>query len=301
MNGAGSGYETAFQCAQAGIIGAGRVAQAFAAVLSPLSRSKPLLYGRSRAKVDATLAHLPEAQAADQLQQLSTICDLIIIAVSDDALANVVDALAQIAPFTRTPLIVHVSGRSGAAILEPLEHGGALTDALHPAMTFTGKPAIEARRMTSACFAVTGSSADASERAMALVEAIGGTPLIIAEEKRALYHAALCHAANHLVTLMAGAGQLLQPAGIAQQSPVLTPLVRAALENSLANGFDALSGPLLRGDVGTIERHLATLAQRQPDLLPAYRAMALGTVRELERKARDRTAELERLRAVLTT
>ncbi|WP_336970666.1 DUF2520 domain-containing protein [Sphingobium aromaticiconvertens] len=85
------------------------------------------------------------------------------------------------------------------------------------------------------------------------------------------------------------------------QYPSVKSLVRAALGNSLSSGFDALSGPLLRGDIGTIERHLTALAQHQPDLLPDYRAMALGTVRALERKAPDRKIELERLRAALTT
>jgi predicted short-subunit dehydrogenase-like oxidoreductase (DUF2520 family) len=103
------------------------------------------------------------------------------------------------------------------------------------------------------------------------------------EQHRTLYHAALCHAANHLVTLLAGASGALATAGVGDPQALLAPLVRAALDNSLDRGFAALSGPLLRGDRDTIADHLAALAQDDPALLPAYRAMALATLDAMER------------------
>ncbi len=117
----------------------------------------------------------------------------------------------------------------------------------------------------------------------------------IAEGHRALYHAALSHAANHLVTLLSGASDALRAAGADKPGALLAPLVRAALENSLARGFDALSGPLLRGDGDMIARHLAALARDCPGLLPAYRAMALATLDGLARAGKNPPPELRAL------
>jgi predicted short-subunit dehydrogenase-like oxidoreductase (DUF2520 family) len=179
-----------------------------------------------------------------------------------------------------------VSGRSGAAVLVPLAEAGAVTAAIHPAMTFTGDPVAEAARMAGARFAITAPDEAALARARAVVARLGGVAVAVPEEQRSLYHAALCHGANHLVTLIAGAGAALRAAGVAEPGALLGPLVRAALENSLAHGFDALSGPLMRGDAETVAGHVAALGRDCPAVLPAYRAMAGATVALLEAAGR---------------
>jgi len=268
---------TAFH--QIGIVGAGRVAQALALGLAPHSAKPLLLWARTLDKARA-VAH---TIAAPRLGDLARGCDIIAIAVSDDALADVAADLAAALPARGAPFIFHVSGSSGAAILDPLRSAGALTVAIHPAMTFTGDTRSEVQRMKQARFAVTGSSPEASDIAHQIVDRLGGVAVEIAEERRPLYHAALCHASNHLVTLMAGASHALAAAGVDDPAALLAPLVRAALENSLERGFAALSGPLLRGDERTVAGHLAALAADCPALLPAYRAMALATLDELGR------------------
>lgn len=264
---------------QIGIVGAGRVAQALALALAPHSAERPLLWARSLDKARA-VAH---AAAASRLGDLASDCDIIAIAVSDDALAAVVADLAVALSADAKPFIFHVSGSSGAAILDPLRGVGVLTAAIHPAMTFTGDARSEVARMAQARFAVTGSSPEAGKTARRIVGLLGGVAVEIAEERRPLYHAALCHASNHLVTLIAGGSRALTAAGVDDPAALLAPLVRAALENSLERGFAALSGPLLRGDERTIAGHLAALADHCPTLLPAYRAMALATLDELGR------------------
>jgi predicted short-subunit dehydrogenase-like oxidoreductase (DUF2520 family) len=264
---------------QIGIVGAGRVAQALALGLAPHSAKRPLLWARSRDKAHA-VAH---AVAAPRLADVTKNCDAIAIAVSDDALAAVAVELAAALPARAAPFVFHVSGSSGAAILDPLRRVGALTAAIHPAMTFTGDARSEIERMKRARFAITGSSPEASDMARQIVGLLGGVAVEIAEERRPLYHAALCHASNHLVTLIAGASHALAAAGVDEPSALFAPLVRAALENSLESGFAALSGPLLRGDERTVAGHLAALAADCPALLPAYRAMALATLDELGR------------------
>ncbi|WP_447762632.1 Rossmann-like and DUF2520 domain-containing protein [Sphingopyxis panaciterrae] len=268
---------------QFGIVGSGRVAQALALAFAPHSAAPPVLWGRSHAMLDAAVARIGRGVAAPSIDQLIDDCDIIAIAVADDAIASVAADMASAVPDGCTPFIFHVSGRSGAAILDPLGAAGAVTAAIHPAMTFTGDLHTEVRRMAEACFAITGSSPDATARARHIVGLLNGTAVEIAEDRRALYHAGLCHASNHLVTLIAGASHALQDAGVHDPAALLAPLVRAALENSLQQGFAALSGPLLRGDERTINEHLDALADGAPELRSAYRAMAIATLDELER------------------
>lgn len=278
---------------QFGVIGSGRVAQALALGFAPHSATPPLLWGRSSDNVRAAVAGTGCA-AAQEADQILAKCDAVAIAVSDDALADVAADMAAFVPADRAPFVFHVSGRSGAAVLAPLRTAGASTAAIHPAMTFTGDPESEVRRMAGARFAITGSTPVATAWAHETVSLLGGVAVEIAEERRALYHAALCHASNHLVTLIAGASDALSDAGVDDPAALLAPLVRAALENSLAQGFAGLSGPLLRGDHHTIGDHLDALGALSPALLPAYRAMAQATLDELERRGRDIPAEMDR-------
>lgn len=279
------------------MIGSGRVARAFAMALGGLSRAPALMLGRSADHVAEALAAAGGGEAAQGYAALAARCDLIVIAVSDDALATVVADLAAAGPMARAPLVVHVSGQKGDAILAPLRAAGALSAAIHPAMTFTGQAREEVRRMIGAPFAVTAESEAALVRACALVERLGGKAVPVAEADRTLYHAALCHAANHLVTLIAQANRMLEAAGADDPHGLLAPLVRAALDNSLSSGFAALSGPLLRGDEATIEGHIVALESRAPDMLPTYSAMARATLGLLEEQGQDTAPTLRALLA----
>lgn len=244
-----------------------------------------MVWGRAPAKCREAVGHLSHAQAVSSLSDIVDTCDVVAIAVADDAIPQVVRAISEAGPLSQAPLVFHVSGGSGTAVLEPLRQMGAKTAAIHPAMTFTGDPKLELERMAGSRFAVTGSDQEGASLARSLVDALGGISVVIPEAYRPLYHAALCHAANHLVTLFAGASHALRAAGVDDPAGLIAPLARAALENSIANGFGALSGPVLRGDTESIRRHLAALESDCPELLPTYRAMALATVEELKRRS----------------
>ena len=110
-----------------------------------------------------------------------------------------------------------------------------------------------------------------------LVLEMGGEPFFVAEDDRRLYHAALVTGANHLVTLVAEAADLLRTAGVADPARVLAPLLTAALDNGLRRGDRGLTGPVSRGDVGTVRDHLETLTERAPQSVAAYVAMAQRT------------------------
>ena len=172
-------------------------------------------------------------------------------------------------------LAFHTSGAHGLAVLDPAERAGVLPLALHPAMTFTGAPE-DADRLAGAPFGVT-SAPEHRPVAETLVLEMGGEPFWVADADRGLYHAALVTGANHLVTLVAEAADLLRTAGVADPARILTPLLTAALDNGLRRGDRGLTGPVSRGDVGTVRRHLDTLAERAPDSVAAYVALAHRT------------------------
>jgi predicted short-subunit dehydrogenase-like oxidoreductase (DUF2520 family) len=110
--------------------------------------------------------------------------------------------------------------------------------------------------------------------AEALVVEMGGECVFIAEERRGVYHAALASAANHLVTLVVQAQDLLREAGVASPARMLAPLLTAALDNALLLGDAALTGPVARGDAATVAAHVAAIGSVAPQALPAYLALA---------------------------
>jgi predicted short-subunit dehydrogenase-like oxidoreductase (DUF2520 family) len=116
--------------------------------------------------------------------------------------------------------------------------------------------------------------------AEALVIEMGAEPVWIEEDLRPLYHAALATGANHIVTLVNQAADLLKATGVEQPSRMLGPLLGAALDNSLRHGDAAMTGPVARGDAGTVRAHLDVL--RDPPIRSAYVALSrLAAVRAL--------------------
>ena len=198
--------------------------------------------------------------------------DLVLLTVPDDVLGGLVAGLVTTgAPFAGR-LIAHASGAHGVRVLDPATRAGALPLALHPVMTFTGRED-DVDRIKGVCFGVTAPD-PLRAAAEALVIEMGGEPVFIAEQNRALYHAALAFAANHLVTLVAEAASLLGQAGADNPERMLGPLLGAALDNALRFGDAGLTGPVARGDDSTVAAHVAAIAAHEPAALPAYRALA---------------------------
>jgi predicted short-subunit dehydrogenase-like oxidoreductase (DUF2520 family) len=257
-----------------GIIGAGRVGAVLGAALAGAGHDVVAASGLSTASADRAARLLPGVplRPADEVVAAA---DLVVLAVPDDILAGLVAGLAETGAWRSGQLTFHTSGAHGVAVLAPAERAGVLPLALHPAMTFSGGPE-DADRLTGAPFGVTSRP---EHRAVAetLVLEMGGEPFFVAEEDRRLYHAALVTGANHLVTLVAEAADLLRAAGVSAPDRVLAPLLTASLDNALRRGDRGLTGPVSRGDVGTVRDHLETLAERAPASVAAYVAMAERT------------------------
>jgi predicted short-subunit dehydrogenase-like oxidoreductase (DUF2520 family) len=256
------------------VVGAGRVGPALAASLQLAGHRPVAVSAVSDASVRRAAELLPDVPVVSPAQVMER-AELVLLTVPDDALPGLVEGLVETGAVRPGQLLVHTSGRYGAKVLDPALRAGALPLALHPAMTFTGMPE-DADRLVGAPFGVTSHPA---YRAVAetLVLEMGGEPFFVAEADRRLYHAALVTGANHLVTLVAEAADLLRTAGVIDPARVLGPLLTAALDNGLRRGDRGLTGPVSRGDVGTVADHLETLNERAPASLAAYVAMAQRT------------------------
>jgi predicted short-subunit dehydrogenase-like oxidoreductase (DUF2520 family) len=198
--------------------------------------------------------------------------ELILLTVPDDALPDLVGGLTATGAALQGKLLVHTSGAYGLSVLEPAAKAGALPLALHPVMTFTGRDD-DLNRITGCSFGVTAPE-PLRPIAEALVIEMGGEPVWIAEADRALYHAALASAANHMVTLIAESGELLRRIGVEHPGRMLGPLLGAALDNVLRLGLAGLTGPVVRGDAGTVRKHVDALILSAPEAADAYVALA---------------------------
>lgn len=219
--------------------------------------------------------------------------DLVVLAVPDDAIVATAQRMAAWfdavdpgrpgavdgsggAPATKErPAVVHLSGASGFAPVQSLADAGFAVGIAHPYYPFPEEqpPAV----LRGVTFGVAGTTAELGDRLDALVRAIGAVPRRVAADGWVAYHASGVVASNYLVVLAAQAAALLERAGFDRDGArdALIPLMRGTLDNLAEQGTDnALSGPLRRGDVGTVQRHLAWLDVAAPDIAATYRALA---------------------------
>ncbi len=254
-----------------GVVGAGRVGTALAVALGRAGHEVAAVSAVSDASVRRIEERLPGVAIRHPPEVVAS-ADLVLMTVPDDVLPGLVAGLAATGAAVEGRLIAHASGRHGLGVLDPVVRAGALPLALHPVMTFTGRPD-DIDRLAGISFGVTAPD-PLRPVAEALVGEMGGEPVFIAEEQRDLYHAALASGANYLVTLVVQASDLLRDAGVTHPARMLGPLLSAALDNALRLGDAALTGPVARGDADTVASHVNALRADAPEALPAYLALA---------------------------
>ena len=260
-----------------GVVGAGRVGAVLAAALREAGHEIAAVAGEShasRTRIDTLLLGV----RVDKPTAVSRACDLLLLTVPDDMLSNVVTMLAASGAIREGQYVVHTSGKHGLAVLQPAADAGAHVLAMHPAMTFTGTD-VDLARLAGCVYGVTANP-DTEDLAAKLVADLRGRLLRVAEDRRALYHAGLAHGANHLVTLVSQAMDLLRDSGADDPAATLRPLLTAALDNALEYGSAALTGPIVRGDVETVRAHLRDIAANRPATLESYVAMARATANQ---------------------
>jgi predicted short-subunit dehydrogenase-like oxidoreductase (DUF2520 family) len=275
-----------------GVVGAGRVGATLGAALARAGHEVVAASGVSEQSVRRAERLLPGValRPADEVVAES---ELVLLAVPDDVLRPLVSGLADTDAWQPGQLVAHTSGAQGIGVLDPAAARGVLALALHPVMTFTGRPE-DLDRLSGATFGVTAQD-ELRPVAESLVVEMGGEPVWVPESARPLYHASLTIASNHLVTLVNDALGLLAEAGVSEPVRLVAPLLSASLDNVLRLGDAALTGPVVRGDVATVARHVATLTRQAPEVLPSYLAMARRTTERAQASGRlsaDRAAEI---------
>jgi predicted short-subunit dehydrogenase-like oxidoreductase (DUF2520 family) len=273
-----------------GIISAGRVGAALGSALERAGHVVVACSAVSRASLERARRRLPDTVILP-VHEVPARGELLVLAVPDAELASVVSGLAATRAVRAGTIVVHTSGANGIGVLGPLTEQGCLPLAIHPAMTFTGSDE-DLDRLPDSCFGVTAADDVGYAIGQSLVLEIGGEPFRVREDARTLYHAALAHASNHVVTVVADALEALRaalwgqellgqqlvddaPGGLAER--VIGPLTRAAVENTLQRGQAALTGPVARGDADAVAAHLQALAEVEPRLAAAYRANSQRT------------------------
>lgn len=261
-----------------GVIGAGRVGSVLGAALRAAGHQVVGASAVSEASQERAAALLPGVPLRD-VQDVVAAADVVLLTVPDDVIGPLVAGLAANGAWDGGRVAVHTSGFRGLDVLQPVLDVGGDAVVLHPVMTFTGVPS-DVDRIVGTPIAVTASmGADLLADALALD--LGGEPFRLADKDRATYHAALSHAANHLTTIVAQSAQLLRGVGIDDPATLLRPLLETALENSLQCGDRALTGPVARGDIGTVAAHLHALQNQPEDIRSAYRALASATTKRV--------------------
>ncbi len=279
-----------------GFIGAGTVGTALAIRLSHKGYRVAAVSSRSRNSAEKLAQAVSGCQALDSNQAVADTAELVFITTPDD---NIAPLAAEI-KWHAGQSVVHCSGADSTEILEPARRQGAGTGVLHPLQTFAStEQAIE--NMPGSTFAL-----EAEEPLLSVLKematALGGQWIELKAKDKVLYHAAAVIACNYLVTLVKLATDLWQAFNIPPQqaTQALLPLLRGTINNIDAVGIPkCLTGPIARGDSGTVKKHLAALEKAAPDILPAYRELGRQTIPIARAKGRINGRQAQELEDIL--
>lgn len=273
-----------------GVVSAGRVGSALGAALERAEHIVAGCAAVSSASRSRAARWLPDTPVLP-VDEVAARAELLLLAVPDAELAGLVAGLAATGAVRPNTIVAHTSGANGIAVLAPLAERGCITLAIHPAMTFVGTDE-DVDRLRGTCFGITAADEIGYAIAQSLVLEIGGEPFRVREDARTLYHAALAHGSNHVVTVVLDALEALRaalsgqellgqdmvadaPGGLPER--IVGPLARAALDNALRRGQRALTGPVARGDAPAVAGHLESLDEVDHELAEAYRTNSWRT------------------------
>jgi len=256
------------------VIGAGKVGQALALLLRRAGAEIVAVSTRSRESADAAALTTGGKATTDNVEAARG-SEVLLLTVGDDDLEKVAQDLADEEGFAEGQLVVHASGVHGLGPLTSAARVGARAACAHPLQSFANvKHAV--KEIPGSVFGITASP-DALEDTVGLVRAIGGIPVEIAEESKPLYHAAAAMASNHLVALEDLAGEMFVRAGMPEDivRDALWPLLRGTTANIRRLGMrHSLTGPIVRGDIETVRRHLQAIEDLPGLFGESYRVLA---------------------------
>ena len=226
--------------------------------------------------------------------------DCILITTNDDAISDVCEAVATGGGIKKGDKVVHTSGAGGLDLLRPASRCGAHVACIHPLQTFADvESAIS--KIPGSTFGITADE-EILPWADRMVGDLGGKPFHISEEDKALYHAAACMASNYLVTLMYLVEEVYGRIGLGREESIRAfwPLVKGTVENIERKGtVFSLTGPIARGDGGTVRKHIRAFRKHFPGLLKLYREMGLFTAEVAARRGSLKDEQLADIRSIL--
>lgn len=255
------------------IIGCGKVGQTLGRAW--VAAGWPIMAATCR-----TLEHAEEAaafvgtNATTDNAAAASLAEIVVITTADSDVAAVTRAMAEAGSFRSGQVVLHTSGALMLTALEAAARAGAAVGSIHPLRSFAAA-GLDPETLVGTVWGVTVTQG-ARDTAFALVRDTGGHPVQVDDADRAAYHAAATVASNATVGVMAFAMTLLEACGFADEEAkwALAPLARGTLANIEELGpVDALTGPIVRGDVDTIARHLAALDAKDPAWGESYRAL----------------------------
>jgi predicted short-subunit dehydrogenase-like oxidoreductase (DUF2520 family) len=281
-----------------GFIGAGTTGTALAVTLS--QKGWPVVAVSSRTMSSAQkLANLvPGCQVCHTAQELADASEMVFITTPDDAIAGVCSQVK----WRKGQSVVHSSGAHSVDILESARKLGASVGSFHPLQTFAGiDQAI--KNLPGSTFAL-----EAEEPLLStlkeLAGLLNGNRVELKPGDKVLYHTAAVFACNYLVTLVKLALDLWKDFGVStkEATEALLPLIKGTINNIDSIGLpDCLTGPVARGDLGTIERHLRALQARSPSLLTTYEELGLQTIPIALAKGKINQQRAEEMRTLLSS
>jgi len=208
-------------------------------------------------------------------QELADAMDFVFVTTPDDVIGQV----AKEVSWHKGQTVIHCSGANSTSVLSPARQAGCDVGCMHPCNSFASiQQSLE--NLPGSTFTLEAEEPVLS-KLQKFVESLNGRWMKLREEDKALYHASVCIACNFFYTLVEIASDLWKHFDISQDDAVhaMMPILKGTMNNIENVGFPAcLTGPIARGDVGTIAKHLAALEERQPDLVALYKALGLKTI-----------------------
>ncbi len=256
------------------ILGIGRAGSAFGSLLREAGYPVVAVADRTPATALRNVEYTG-GKICGSFPEAASMASLVIISTSDDAIEFVCRAISESGSVGAGQKVIHLSGAAGLDLLLSAREKGAGIAAIHPLQTFTDIPTAISR-LPGSNFGITTEENENGNWAFQMVRDIGGNPIAIAEKDRPLYHAAACIASNYLVALMHLVENIYRTFGLTAGEALRAswPLVEGTLSNIDAAGtVQALTGPIARGDAGTIRRHIEALRRQYPACLPVYCAL----------------------------
>jgi predicted short-subunit dehydrogenase-like oxidoreductase (DUF2520 family) len=254
-----------------GFVGSGRVSGALGVAFSRAGWPVAAIATRDADNAARFMSLVPGARAVPSVSSLADDVDLIFVTVPDDVIADVATELRLYAG----QAAVHTSGALDASVLEPARAAGTQLGSFHPMVAFASQDA--AVRALSGCTIAVEGDEELVALLGQLATDIGAQPVRLPPTGKTAYHAAAVLAGGGVIGLLDGVAEVARGAGLDEAGAlaIYVPLIRQALTNAQAMGIgEALTGPFVRGDVGTIRSHLEALRRLAPGAVELYRATA---------------------------